>query len=476
MYGIFQTAGFPHDGHCAVAHGNQLGQAAGLEQAGHQEGVRARVDLMGDAFVVSDIGADKAPIFLFIVPEGVFIPRVAGAKHHHLGIAVHQVGEDGVDQVQAFLVGQAGNQPQHKPPGDLVQLHFGLQVLFVSRLPLQEIFCVIGRFQQGVRIAVPDVCVDAVDDAAQLWLMVAQVAVQPFPVGRSLDFLGIGGADRGNPVGKGQAALEHVAFLFVDLQHRVVEQVVRQAGPVLQVGNAANALEPEVVDGEHGFRLADGCDVKAGFQIHWHQGSLPVVAVDHIRNPFQIIQYRQGCLGEVAVLGNILPQPGIGIAPVEKFLVVNEVINDAVHFGFHDADEESPSLHRQVHHKGAFPFQLFLVLHRHTVVQGQDDPNFAVVPDQGAGQGVHDVSQSAGFNKRIAFGADKGDFAPGSRGNSIFRHNLFLPFRSIWIFFRPGNPGPLSVIQYTTDACRNATVFSQNPALFRKVFWYIINR
>ena len=48
----------------------------------------------------------------------------------------------------------------------------------------------------------------------------------------------------------GTPALEHVGVVLVLLEYRIVEQVVRQAGPILQVVDAADALEAQVVDGQ----------------------------------------------------------------------------------------------------------------------------------------------------------------------------------------------------------------------------------
>ena len=65
--GVHQTAGAVAYGQGAVAHGDELGQAAGLEETGNQEGVRARVDQMGHGFIVGDLGADKPLILSFFL-------------------------------------------------------------------------------------------------------------------------------------------------------------------------------------------------------------------------------------------------------------------------------------------------------------------------------------------------------------------------------------------------------------------------
>ena len=132
------------------------------------------------------------------------------------------------------------------------------------------------------------------------------------------------------------------------------------------------------------------------------------MAVNHVRRPVQVIQDRQGGLGKETVLGNILPQSRIGIAPVKELPVVDEVVDNPIHLQFHDADVEVSPVRRLIHHEGAFVFQFFLVFRRDAGIQGKDDAYLAVPGYQRPGQRVHHVSQTARFYKRIAFGSDKG--------------------------------------------------------------------
>ena len=94
----------------------------------------------------------------------------------------------------------------------LLKAELLLQRLLVLLLFLQRVRSVIGRGQQAVRGAVPELAVDAVHDAAQLPGVVAQMRVQPLPEEGRLDLPCVGLADRGDHVCVGKTALEHVGI------------------------------------------------------------------------------------------------------------------------------------------------------------------------------------------------------------------------------------------------------------------------
>ena len=365
---------------------------------------------MGQRFVIADIGAHVALVLSFKPAEGALVPRISRAEHRHLGIPVNDLREDGVHQVQALLVSQPGNQPDHHFPVILRKPQLFLQGPFVFLFLLHGVIRVVGRGQQRVLFRIPLLHVDAVHDAAQPWAVIAQMGVQSLAEGGCLDFLGVGFAHRSNPVREGQAALEHVGLILVVLQHRIIKQIIPQAGPVFQVFNAADSLEPEVVDRQDRLCLAHRRIPELRPLVQRNQAALPVVAVNHVRRPVQVIQDGQGSLGKEAVLGNILPQSRIGITPVKELPVVDEVIDDPVHLHFHDADVEISAVRRLVHHKGALVFQFLLIFRGNAGIQGKDDAYLAVSRHQRPGQRVHHVPQTACLYKRIAFGSDKGYF------------------------------------------------------------------
>ena len=171
-------------------------------------------------------------------------------------------------------------------------------------------------------------------------------------------------------------------------------------------------------------------------QVHRHQTGLPVVAVDDVGRPVQKVQRGQGGLAEIAVFGNVLDQIGVGIAPAEKLVVVDEVVDHAVHLHLHDAHIEAPSVCAEIHHEVALIDHPLLILLGDALVARQDDLHVAVEPGQRPGQGVHDVAEAARLHKGIALRADKGHAAARLRnvvhrrfrglGLGFFRRSLCL--------------------------------------------------
>ena len=394
-------------------HGVQLGQAAGLEAGGHQQHVRTGVDPVGAGFVVLDAGAEHALVGVLVIAEGVLIFLVAGAQHHHLGVAVHDLGHDGVHQIQALLVGQAGDQANHQLALVLHKAQLLLQGQLVLGLALQHVGDVVVHRQRRVGGRVPHAVVDAVHDAPQLVAVVAQVILQLLAVFRGLDLPGVGVAHGGDPVGVGQAALEHVGVPPGLLQSAHVEHLGGQPAPVADGGNVVDALEPQVMDGEHGLGAAHRRILEQGAQIHRHQRGLPVVAVDHVGNPVHVIQRSQRGLAEEAVLGNVVHQAHIGVAIGEELLIVDEVVDHAVADVLHDAHIVAAAGLAQIHVEFAPVDHLVLILLRDAGVAGQDDPHVAVLVHQLAGQRVHHIAQAAGLDEGMALGADEGHASAG---------------------------------------------------------------
>ena len=244
--------------------------------------------------------------------------------------------------------------------------------------------------------------------------MVAQMGIQLFTVLRGLDLPGVGVADGGNHIGVGQAALHHVGVILTLPQGAQLEYMVGKTGPVPQGGDIVNALEAQVVDGEHGFRPSYRGGCEQGALENRHQGSLPVVAVDHIGSPVHEIQGSQSGLGEEAVFGNIRDDGSIGISVAEEFLVVDEIIHNAVPNVLHNAYVEGTPVGAQGHLELAPVDHPALVFPGNAPVAGKDDLHITVHPGQGLGQSVHHVAQTAGFDEGIALGTDEGNASSGA--------------------------------------------------------------
>ncbi len=86
--GVGQAADRPHDGRGAVAHAVHLVEAAGFEAGGHQEGVGAGLDLMGQFFTVADVHGNAAGPGFGGVPQGSFEALLAAAEMRERGADV----------------------------------------------------------------------------------------------------------------------------------------------------------------------------------------------------------------------------------------------------------------------------------------------------------------------------------------------------------------------------------------------------
>ena len=191
-----------------------------------------------------------------IMAEHVLIPLVAGTKHHQLHIIGTQLVHNPLDQIQALLVRQAGNNAHHNLLVVYRQPQLFLQLAFVLGLFLSEVFRVVWLGNVPVRFRVEIVIVNTVDNAPQAVCPCPHQTVQALAVKRHLNLLRISLAYGGNSVGKYNAPFEHVA-VFVSLQLVRGEIIVRQTGKPLDCLYIPYALELQVVDGHNGLHVAE---------------------------------------------------------------------------------------------------------------------------------------------------------------------------------------------------------------------------
>ena len=180
-------------------------------------------------------------------------------------------------------------------------------------------------------------------------------------------------------------------------------------------------------------------------------------------------------------LGDVVHQVGVGVAPGEEVLVVNEVVDHPVPDVLHDAHIVLPAGLAQVHVELAPVDHLVLVLLGDAGVAGQNHPDVAVEPHQLPGQGVHHVSQTAGLDEGMALRADKGHAAAGrwamglSWGASSTTGQLppppgqFLPLPEQWLPERGQAGGAGASVWAGTST--GASAGAGSAALGRPSFW-----
>jgi hypothetical protein len=132
-----------------------------------------------------------------------FNARVARPQHGKLASLAHQFVHHGGQQVKAFLLGQAADHGEHQRVGGGIQSHAVLEPGFGQCLARQVVGVEAG-LHQCVGRRVPHGIVHAIEDAVQLRTALAQHAIQATTLLDPRDFMGVGGAHRGD----GLAVLE----------------------------------------------------------------------------------------------------------------------------------------------------------------------------------------------------------------------------------------------------------------------------
>ena len=356
---------------------------------------------------VHDVRGDGALVLVLEVPEHVLVLGLAGADEHELGVAVDELLEDGGDEVEAFLIGETGDEGDHELPVVHFEAQFFLESPLVGFLALDDAVHVELLRDLLVGGGVPDIVVDAVDDAAELHVMVPDDRVEVLAILCRLDLSRVGVGDGGDDVGIDERAFEHVGVV-VDLELVRREDIVRQAGEILDEAELMLALELEVVDRDDGLGVLAGPGVpEQGVEIDRNEACLPVVAVDDVRLEPDDGEGCQDRLVEENELPEVLRHAGVGVAVGEVLFVVDEVVDDAVLFEFHDADILHDARARDVHVEVADILHALFILVRDARVFRHHDPYVDAFRSKSLGQGAHDVSESARLREGVAFGTDK---------------------------------------------------------------------
>ena len=343
------------------------------------------------------------------VREEALVLALAAAQDHQLDAAIHQTVCNALHQVKAL---HADHAADHTKDGAtvLVQAKPILQGLLALCLALFKVVDAVIEGDVLVGGGVVGIHVDAVQDAAQLILLFPQQGIQTVAEPGVQDLLCVGGADRGDLVGRLKSTLHEVGAAIV--LHDVLVPAADAAGIFQNVG-AVLALVGNVVDGEHRLDAVELIQMAVvQVQIHGHQSSLPVVAVDDVRGEVDVEQGLQHGTGEE---GEALVK-AVETAALEVILVVEEVVGHAVHFSL----EQAAVLAAPAHGNGVVGhiFQHLAVLQ--VTVQRHDNAGVHAVLDQCLGQCTGHVGQTAGLCKGIRFRSsiqDSHRFAPSILGS-----------------------------------------------------------
>ena len=285
--GVAQTAGLADDGRRAVAAGHHLCQTAGLALGRHDEGICTCVDLLRQGRLEADVGANAARMACAQVGEEVLVLALAAAQNDQLDAAVHQTIGDALHQIKAL---HADHAADHGKDGAaiLVQAELILQGFLALCLALFKVGDVVVEGDVLIRSGIVGIGIDAVQDAAQLVLLLPQQSVQTIAEPRVEDLHGIGGADSGDLIGSLESTLHEVCAAVV--LYDVLVAAADAAGVLQNVG-AVLALISDIMDGEDGLDAVELIQMAiVQVQVHRHQSGLPVVAVDDIGGEIDVEQ------------------------------------------------------------------------------------------------------------------------------------------------------------------------------------------
>ena len=400
--GVTEAAGLADDGRRAVTAGDHLGQAAGLALGGHDERVRACIDLLRQSRLKADVGAYAARVTGAQVREEALVLVLAAAQDDQLDATVHQTIRHALDEVEAF---HAHHAADHGKDGAavLMEAELLLQGFLAGCLALFKVVDAVVERDMGVGGRVVGVHVNAVQDPAELILLLPQQGIQAVAEPRVQNFLCIGGADRGDLISGLDGAFHEVGAAII--LHDVLVTAADAAGIFQNLG-AVLALIRNVVDGEDGLDAVELIQMAVvQVQVDGDQSGLPVVAVDDVGGEIDVEQGLQHRAGEERKALTVIVE-AVQAAALEVILVVQEVVGHAVAHGLEQAAVLAAPAHR--HRVVGDILQILAVFQ--VAVQGHDDAGVHAVLDKGLGQGACHVRQTAGLCIGSRFRSSVQDF------------------------------------------------------------------
>ena len=210
---------------------------------------------MGERFVIADDDADAAAMPCGGGEQRAFEAGVARTEDRQPSAPLNDAVDDCGQNVHALLPGQPADDADDRAVV-VLEIEAVLDGLAIEAAGLQCLGRVIGH-QMLVGRRVPDIGVDAVDDAVEVDGAHVYQAVEAHAELRRADFLRVGRAHRGDRPGCLQACLEKadaaIIFDAVELHgHARQAELAEDAGAEL-------ALEGKIVHGDqrrHADRLA----------------------------------------------------------------------------------------------------------------------------------------------------------------------------------------------------------------------------
>ena len=233
---------------------------------------------VGQGLVVADDHADSSRAVVGRLPERALQIRIAGAEQGQAGAARQQSRQDLQQQVQALLAGEPADDAEQGPLAAGMKFEAPGQGDTVPGLAARRPG---GEVRGDVRVAlrVPDLEVDAVENAVHLRAPRSDDPFEPHAELRAHQFAGVGRTDRRDAVRVDQAGLQESKLAEV-LETFGVEPGPWQSQACRRL-RREEALKGDVVDRDQAGR----CRAAAELQPGCGQACLPVVQVHDFRLP-----------------------------------------------------------------------------------------------------------------------------------------------------------------------------------------------
>lgn len=170
-----QTSGAADDGQGAVSQCVKLGQAAWFEARRLDDEIRPRVDHVGQTFVITDMGTDHFRISFRQVTQAIFQLPVSFSVNDQPAFPRDDEGNNIEQEINALLPGEAAYHTKYRA------LCVGKAQSLKQRIFVQAPPCHSGRHEirenEGIGRRIPDILIDAVDDAAHTFASRAEHAM-----------------------------------------------------------------------------------------------------------------------------------------------------------------------------------------------------------------------------------------------------------------------------------------------------------
>ena len=408
-HGILETAGLVDDRDRAVPHRHHLAQPAGLEPRRHQVEVGTGEDLGRHLLGIIVGETELAGIAVPALVEEIDIALFALSEDDQLNAEAHHLRKDLTDELNAFLLVQAGDGAEQREPRLEIETELLLQRSFALILAAES-GCAEGVGQSFVKFRIIVIHVNTVQNTEKLVLDHVGDALQAHSVFREVELPGVGGGNGRDSVGHQHRAFHQVdvAAAFVLVAKASLVPAHRQRESVCELVRPELSLIGDVVD------RVDAADIAKVrppglliLEVDHCRSGLPVVAVQDLGDEVQLVEQVDHCAGEPGKTELIIVVT-VELGTEEEVLVVDEPDGDIAKLSAQKAAVMlAPA---ELDCARPYGLQFFAVFFLDTLVQGRDDRDLISGCLEGGREREGDVSKAAGFRERRAFARYKQDF------------------------------------------------------------------